>query len=140
MEMKYKVLSLLGISIGSFSLLAFADTLNVASDLLFINNTDKFVTSKLNDGICSSKIPGGSPTSPHTQKKVPAWQVELGCTGHAEACKADVYITKDCTGQNIGTVVLNTKTNQVISINMHSTSYNISKSGFSFTLDPNPPK
>lgn len=136
MVVKKISLSLIAICAGSISLGAYAADLT--QDLVLNNNTNNFITSKLNTSICSSSIPGGSGViKPHeTGHKVSGILVSMVCAEHSTQCRADVHLDNHCGGQAIATVILDAKNSKVVSVEMHSTAYQISHSGFSFTLNP----
>ncbi|MES2217012.1 MAG: hypothetical protein V4501_01235 [Pseudomonadota bacterium] len=118
---------------GSLGLL-FLPVLAMATATLVIhNNTDYPSTSIINGGICSSFLPAGiGITEPHSTNSVPGVTVHSACWANRENCSAVIYLTQDCSGASIGTVVLST-TSGVKSISATG-AYSITGNGFEVTL------
>lgn len=104
-----------------------------ANGLTIVNNTDEDSTSIINDGMCSNKLTGGV-TKAHSTNVVSGTIVSLACFGHASDCKAEVYMTNDCSGDKIATVMFDTKTG-IKSVAMNTNQYQVSGSGFNIQLD-----
>ncbi|MBA3660554.1 MAG: hypothetical protein H0W64_02385 [Gammaproteobacteria bacterium] len=82
-----------------------------AGDLIIVNNTDKDSTSVINKGYCSTTIMGKDGiTKARTTKIVKDLQLRMACMKNLDNCKADVYMTNDCTGPIAATVTLSVKT------------------------------
>jgi len=115
-------------------------TLSFAAPLLIINNTDKSSTSTLNHGKCSSALPFGyGVTPPHSRKEIPEMILGMACIGHSSDCTADIYMTLDCSGPKVGTVVLNTTTG-IVSVTNENPNYILKGQGFIIQADPKSPK
>ena len=107
-----------------------------ASELTIVNNTNYDSTSKINGGMCSNDIPeamGGGVTKAHQTKKVPGTAIGFACFGHSSDCKADVFMTNDCSGSIVATVIFDTKKG-IQSITPKSTEFTVSGSGFNVAL------
>jgi hypothetical protein len=118
-----------GLAILSVPLLALANT----PDLIIHNNTDLPSTSVINGSICSNFLPGNvGITQPHSTNNVPGVTVHSACWANRENCRAVIYMTPDCSGPVIGTVVIST-TSGVKSIEVNG-GYSISGNGFEITL------
>lgn len=126
--------SLLAISMSSVSMMA------TAGDLNLINNTDLDSTSIINNGMCSSSLLGKDGiTKAHDTNKIAGGLVKMACfriaDPKAENCSADVYMSNDCSGKKVATVILDISSG-VKSITMHGEGYKISASGFNIQMDP----
>lgn len=122
--------------IMAFGLLGFGlvSTAFAASDLTIVNNTNNDSTSIINNGICSNTLSGGV-TKAHSTNVVKKTVIGLACLGHASNCKADVYMTNNCSGNKVASVVFDTGSG-IKSITMNSNNFHISGSGFRIQLDP----
>ncbi len=122
-------------------LLAVPVLVNAGSALTIVNNTNQPSTSVINGGACSSKIPIPGlkgVTDPHSTNVIAAPLVGLVCN-HKSPCFADVYMTDNCSngGANpvIATIVLDLNSG-IQSVTMKdASSYSISYSGFTVTMD-----
>lgn len=123
--------SLVAMSMSSISMMAYAK-------LSIMNNTDKDSTSILNDGMCSSMLPGGV-TKAHSPNEVDDKIIAMGCLMHETNCKADVYMTNNCTGNKVATVFFDTKKGIKIPVEEHNKQhYSISVKG-AFNIEINQP-
>lgn len=76
-----------------------------ANDLTITNNTDQDSTSKINQGLCSKDILGPNGiTYKHSTRVIKNVQIKVACMAKPEDCKADVYMTNNCTGSVITTI------------------------------------
>lgn len=121
-------LSLLAISASSISIYA------GATDLTIVNNTNQDSTSYINGSpVCSSYIPYGI-TRAHSTNGIPEDTIAMACMADTVNCKADVYMTPDCTGPVVATVIFDI--NQGIkSITPRSSAYQINGGGFYITIN-----
>ncbi len=79
------------------------------ADLIIHNRTSTDSTSVMNDGMCSSSILGPGGITPAGQDNdVSDWELEAACAGNQSNCKADVYMSDDCSGPIIATAIINT--------------------------------
>lgn len=118
----------LGVSCGSMYAQA------AASDLTLINNTDHESTAILNNNhICSSWL--GVVTHPHDKSTVSASTLDLACGKNAAFCRADVYLTKDCSGPIVGVVYFDITNLGFISRSMNDSSYDIKGARFTVSMD-----
>jgi hypothetical protein len=127
-----KVISsvLLAISISSVSMASQAA-------LTLVNNTNRDSTSIINSGVCSSKLPNGI-TPAHTTNVVGDTVIKLACIKDKTNCTADVFMTRDCSGNRIARVSFNVNTSTVTSVAMNTSEYKISVDGLKITLDGGP--
>ena len=112
------------------------------AELVIKNNTKEFSTSRINDGYCSSEILGDDGvTKPGDTKKVDNGRLFFACRDNLEDCKADVYMTNNCTGDLITTVIFSFWTG-IKSATPPKNGYSISFNGFYVELSggPNNPK
>lgn len=109
--------------------------LSHANALTIRNNTNFDSTSKINDGPCSSSILGAKGvTKAHSTNVISDKMILLACYANRSNCKADVFMTNNCSGPQIATVVFDVNTG-VKSVSMQSNNYTISAQGFSITLN-----
>lgn len=102
--------------------------------LTIVNNTSKDSTSIINDGMCSNSLSGGV-TKAHSTNKVSDIVIGIACLGHSSNCKADVYMSNDCSGDKVSTVMFDTKKGIYNIENVDETRYKVSGSGFTVKLD-----
>ncbi|MBV9575565.1 MAG: hypothetical protein JO149_02955, partial [Gammaproteobacteria bacterium] len=99
--------NVLVISISSLPFLA--DAGNYAStDLTIVNNTKNYSTSVINNGPCSTILGDIGVTKPNSTSIVPSDEVKFACTLNESNCAADVYMTNNCSGPKIATVIFDT--------------------------------
>ena len=81
----------------------------MANPITIHNNTDQSSSCVINNGICSSFLPNGiGITLPHSSNVIPGPTVFSACWANRENCTATVYLTNDCSGDVVGTVVMST--------------------------------
>lgn len=80
-----------------------------ADDLTIVNNTNYASTCVINRGACSANLPHGI-TEPHSTNTVDKRTVGLACLANSTNCTADVYMTRDCSGQIVAKIIFDTKT------------------------------
>jgi len=106
---------------------------------LFVTNNTKFdSTSIINDGLCSSKVLGpksGVTKAGEQRHEVTGGQLALACFKNHQNCKADIYMTDNCTGKKISSVVFSTSTG-IKSFTTDDPSYRLTASGFFAQIDP----
>lgn len=102
-------------------------------DLSIINNTNYDSTSIINEGACSTLLGEIGTTRAHNSNVIPEYVVNMACLLNQKNCRADVYLTNNCTGPVIATVFLDTKTG-VKSWTVNDATYHIEASGFSISL------
>lgn len=107
------------------------------ADLSITNNTNLDSTSIINRGLCSATLPTGGVTKAHTTNKISSFNLGLACVRDARNCRADVYMTNNCTGGVIATVILDTKTG-IKSVEMKDNSYTITYQPWVVTLSGGP--
>jgi hypothetical protein len=74
--------------------------------LTIVNNTDFDSTCVVNDGMCSNELGDQGITHAHTSNLIEQIQLYIACGISTSNCKADVYMTPDCSGPVVGTVIL----------------------------------
>jgi len=104
-----------------------------AKELTIVNNSDFYSTSFINGTMCSSTLSGGI-TQPHSTNVVADSVINLACLFYPTNCTADVYMTKNCSGLKVGTVVFDTKKGIKSIVNL-TTKYKISGSYFRIQFD-----
>ena len=118
--------SLLFVSFYSSSIITFA------SDIQIYNDTNFFATSRINGGKCSNEPPLGNDgvTQPCQKPHIVSEKLlNLVCWKNKTPCTADVYLTNNCTGPVIATVLVNLKEN-TLNIPWHDDRYVITHDGF----------
>jgi hypothetical protein len=88
----------------SASLLAMPMTAN--ADLTIVNNTDSDSTCIVNDGMCSNELGDQGITHAHTSNLILQIELYIACGSNTSNCKADVYMSSNCSGPKVGTVIL----------------------------------
>lgn len=127
--------------ISSLSMIALQMPLVALADLTIVNHTRNDSTSIINGGLCSSALgEGGISRAGKPPLVVPDSLVRLACTGKLSDCVADVYMTSNCTGQKVGTVLFDIKTGTKSVTNNPASAYIITSAlhSFTFSLDPKP--
>lgn len=120
----------LSVFIGSMPVFAHAGSLTV------VNNTDHDSTTITNDFNCSDHLPGGKGvTKAHSTNTIPENTVNIACIKNKENCKADVYMTDNCSGTKVATVIFSTKTGIKGDPVIYDHAYQISGSGFYIQMD-----
>lgn len=122
------ITSLLAMSVSSVSIFA------QAANLTIINNTGQDSTSYINNSpLCSSYIPNGT-TKAHSTNVIPESTISAACMVDTVNCKADVYMTNNCTGPVVATIIFDI--NQGIKgIIPRSPIYKFSGGGFTIHVD-----
>lgn len=106
----------------------------LGSDLIIQNNTNQYSTSKIR-GMCSTQILGANGISdPHKPHTTTAVQLALACLGQANDCKAEVYMTNNCSGPKAADVVFSTSIG-VKSFTVTDSRYSMSANGFYAQID-----
>src|SRR3990167_5526407 len=106
-----------------------------AGNLTVVNNTNFDSTTITNNFSCSDHLPGGKGiTKAHSTNVIPENTVNVACIRNKDNCKADVYLTANCTGPMVATVIFDVK-NGIKSVAVHDSKYKISGTGFYITLD-----
>lgn len=102
-----------------------------AAGLTIDNQTDFDSTSVLNNGACSTILGSDGITKAHTRKTVSESKIRLACIGHWSNCKAEVYMSNNCTGPVVATAYFDTKTGlKKETIQNHSDKFVIDGEGF----------
>lgn len=107
----------------------------VAGDLVINNHTDFDSTSVINNGACSTILGEIGISRAHTDSNVvPDKKIRFACFANKHNCHADVYMTDNCTGEKVATVLFDVDTG-IKSIQMSSTKFAITGSGFTTTME-----
>lgn len=110
-------------------------TASYAADLTIQNNTDNDSTSVINHGLCSTKVLGQDGiTKARTTKVIKEFQLRLACMLSPENCKADVYMTNNCSGDIITTITFSTKSG-IKSVTPPKHNYVVTHTPFSIKVD-----
>jgi hypothetical protein len=96
--MKMKLLVLLGaVTLSMTPFAAFAD-------ITIKNNTSSAATAFAGNSPCSSAAGDRGVMQPHAQVTIPDFLVGMYCSSD---CKAQVFMSKNCSGKSIATIVAN---------------------------------
>jgi hypothetical protein len=74
--------------------------------LTIINNSNFDSTSIVNNGICSNAMGEAGITRAHSSNILSHLILMIACGMNTADCKADVYMSDDCSGPLVGTVIL----------------------------------
>lgn len=128
------VMALATLGISSLSILA-----NAATDLTVTNNTNEDSTSIVVNGSnkCSNQYGEDGITRKSSTHTIPAMLIRLACGAHLSDCYAHVYMSADCSGESVASVVYDLKSTNggVKSITSTSSKYLITGTGYHLTLD-----
>ncbi len=106
MKLRTIINSILAVGTISLSSLALA-----SPSLTIHNNTDFPSTVVTNDNACSSGIPNGEGVTPkHDSRTIDGKKVRAACILNTKRCKADVYLSDNCTGAVIATAYFDVDT------------------------------
>lgn len=111
-----------------------------AADLTIVNNTYCPSTTITNNGACSTILGDSGVTKPHSTNVVTAAKIFIACIVNQKNCKADIYMTDDCTGPKVATVTFDIYDAGIKSILNYNTKikYAVSGSSFHAELDGGP--
>ena len=116
-----------------------ASALSIGNSLTIRNHTNHDSTSIINDGRCSVDVlHEGGVTRKHTDKTIPAAALLAACLGHFSDCKADVYMTDNCTGAKVAVVHFSIYTGIIQPIVTLDPSYIMTGTGFEAQIDGGP--
>lgn len=123
--------------ISGMAALSIALPFSANATLTIINNTSQDSTSIINNGACSSSLPGGI-TRAHSINVVPDIIINSACFFTPHNCKADIYMTNNCSGLKISTATFDT-TIGITSVTPAIGGYQIVRNGpFSITMNGGP--
>lgn len=109
-----------------------------ANDLTTVNNSNHDSTCVVNNGPCSTILGEKyGVTKAHSTNTIPSSKVWLACVRDTKNCKANVYMTNNCSGPVVGTVTLNTDTGVTNVYNTPGSGYVISSQPGTFTVTIN---
>lgn len=108
-----------------------------AADLTIVNNTNRDSTSVINNGACSTILGEHGITRAHSTNVVPSMTVAFACLMNRSNCRADVYMTNNCSGPVVATAFFDVKTG-IKSVTMYDNSYAVSGGGFGITITGGP--
>ncbi len=108
-----------------FLLTALLPLSSYAADLTVTNNTDVNATGIINGGFCSSSFGDQGIIKAHNSITIYKQQLELACGLNTIRCTTDLYMSNDCSGPKVGTIVLSVESG-VISAESTSESYKVS--------------
>ncbi len=109
--------TLLIMSVGGMS---FAHAISLKT----INHTHFDSTSVMNNGVCSTILGDSGITPAGQEKDISDFLVKKACITNQLHCKADVYLTRNCSGPKVATVTLNVNTG-IESVTMNNPAYQI---------------
>ncbi len=124
------VTGLLTIGVSMASIHGYAQALTI------VNNTDQDSTSVINGGLCSTVFGSDGVTKAHSTNVVSDKLIALACVLNSSNCKADIYMTNNCSGPVIASAVFDTKTGMK-SIDVTSDMYRFGIGAFDITIDGN---
>lgn len=105
-----------------------------AQSLVVNNRTDFDSTSIINNGICSNQLGEVGISRAHTDNNVvPESKLKFACKFNPKNCKADVYLTANCTGSKVATVLFDLDTG-IKSASVYDSHYEITGSGYVITM------
>jgi len=121
------------------ALLAMGTMVNAAqaADLTISNQTQHDSTCVINDGACSTILGESGVTHPHQTNVISSNKIKFACLLNRSNCKADVYMTANCTGPKIATVIFDTNSG-IKTTTMYDNSYAINHEAFTITLSGGP--
>lgn len=129
--MKMRFLStVLFVATYGFTLLAHAD-------LTITNNTKLDSTSIMNNTACSTILGEKGITHAGQTNVIEDSKIKFACMFHAHDCKADVYMTANCSGAKVATVIFDTKKG-IQHVDLFDKNFSISGSGFVISMDGGP--
>ncbi len=132
--MKIKGLALLGAL--TLSAIPFAANA-LGQDMVINNSSNNVATASAGISPCSGSIGDRGIIKPHSNVTIPSWAVGMYCTSD---CKAQVYMSKNCSGKSIATVTANVREG-VKKIENHGVDgYQVVGSGFNVTIEGGPQK
>lgn len=105
-----------------------------AQSLTIVNNTNQDSTSKINGGLCSTVFGSDGVTKAHSTHVVSDKLVALACMGNSSNCKAEIYMTNNCSGPVVGTAIFDTNTG-IKSMDVVSAIYKFSIEPFRITIN-----
>ena len=125
MQLSHVVKSLfVAIGVSAISIVAYAQ------DLTIVNNTSQFSTSKINSSpFCSSMFGDWGITKPKSTNVIKDIHLKQACAFHKTDCKANIYMSKNCSGEVIGTVVFD--------VNKGTQSFNVINNKYEIISAPN---
>lgn len=121
--------SALTIGLSFISMQAYA-----AQSLTIVNNTNQDSTSRINGGLCSTVFGADGVTKAHSTHVVGDKIIALACVGNSSNCKAEIYMTNNCSGPVVGTAVFDTNAG-IKSIDVVSDIYKFGIEPFRITID-----
>jgi hypothetical protein len=129
--MRMKTLALLGAL--AFSAAPFA----AQADITIHNNTNAPATASVSISPCSNAAGDRGVIKPHSSITIPDFLVGLYCTSD---CKAQVFMSRNCSGKSIATVTGNVRQG-VKNIDNHSVKgFRLAGSGKDITIEGGPAK
>ncbi len=109
-----------------------------AHDLVINNKTNFDSASIINGGMCSSKLGSVGIARAHEENHVvPSTIINIACKFGKHPCRADVYMTTDCSpnGSPIATVLFDVDTGIQGTPASNDPRFVLTGSGFEFTLE-----
>ncbi len=108
-----------------------------AQNLIINNRTDFDSTSIINNGLCSSALGEVGISRAHTENNVvPESKLKFACKFNPKNCRADVYLTANCTGSKVATVLFDLDQG-IKGASVYDSRYEISGTGYVITMSQN---
>jgi hypothetical protein len=124
--------SLLVVGLSAVPMLA------TAGSLAINNQTGFYVTTKVNNTICSSRLPlAPIITSPHSSINIEEWKIKAACSigGSPSNCFAQVYMNNDCLGSPVATARFDLSKG-ILSLEANTANPDAAKFNFSYNNTP----
>jgi hypothetical protein len=77
-----------------------------ASDITFTNNTNLNSTSIINESFCTNTFGDQGIIKAHSSVTIYQSQLALACGSSTVGCTADIYLSNNCTGPKIGSIMI----------------------------------
>jgi hypothetical protein len=123
-----KLKSFIGICLISLPLMSHA------AEITITNNTDNYGTGKFGTSPCSNIAGDNGVGKPHQTLTVPQAVFDLFCIG--KTCKAKVYFSKNCSGQQVATATIDPHKGVLDVTNLDDAHYKVNYTLTNVTVDP----
>jgi|SRR3990167_2091461 len=105
------------------------------ASLTIDNQTDYYSTAKLNGAACSTILGDTGITKPHSVNTVSDLNVGIGCIMNKKNCKAELYMTNNCSGNVVAIIMFDTSKGIKSIDNKGIDGFSISGSEFSAKIE-----
>lgn len=112
-----------------------AGSVAFAGGLTIDNRTDYFSTAVINNGACSNKLPFGKGiTNPHSVNDINEYLVKFACMSDTHNCKADIYMTNDCSGPVVANATFDVDQG-ITDFQLQDNRFDVKINGYSVIID-----